>query len=131
MSSYFVTDAMEVDTPKDLFTPEGLEWYRIKTNLDEMIDFNEINTMQPLMTTMLCAVCEDFQNQCFYNGICNEFGACKCASKHAGALYKLDAGAHTECLDEVELPLSDGIKAGCIRPKCWNMIGSLNIFSSH
>jgi len=101
--SYFVTAAMDVDTPQDSFTPEGLEWYRIKTNLDETIDFNEVDTTQPLMTAMLCAVCDDFQNRCFYDGICNEDGMCECSGKHSGALCELDAGAQTEYVDESEL----------------------------
>jgi hypothetical protein len=55
-----LTDAMDVDTPKDSFTPEGLEWYRIKTNLDEEINFNKIGKTQPLQMVMLCAVCDNF-----------------------------------------------------------------------
>lgn len=101
--SYFVTDAMDVDTPKDSFTPEGLEWYRIKTNIDETIDFNEIDTTQPLYTAMLCAVCDDFQNQCFYSGFCNEYGVCECIGNHAGALCELDAGAKVEYVEGSEV----------------------------
>jgi hypothetical protein len=101
--SYFVTDSMDVDTPKDSFTPEGLEWYRIKTNLDETIDFNEIDPTQPLLTAMLCAVCDDFQNQCFYDGVCNDVGMCECSGKHAGALCELDAGAKVENLEEIDV----------------------------
>lgn len=107
--SYFVTDAMDVDTPKDSFTPEGLEWYRIKTNLDEAIDFNEIDRTQPLETAMLCAVCDDFQNQCFYDGVCNEFGICECTGKHAGALCELDGGAKLEYVDDEEGGGGDGV----------------------
>lgn len=101
--SYFVTDAMDVDTPKDSFTPEGLEWFRIKTNVEEAIDFNEVDTTQPLETAMLCAVCDDFQNRCFYNGVCNENGVCECIGKHAGALCELDSGAKLDYLGDAEL----------------------------
>ena len=100
---YFVTDSMDVDTPRDSFTPEGLEWYRIKMNRDETIDFDDIDMTQPLGTAMLCAVCDEFENQCFFDGVCNEFGKCECSGKHAGALCELDAGAKVEYLEEDEV----------------------------
>jgi hypothetical protein len=91
---------MDVDTPKDSFTPEGLEWYRIKTNLDEEIDSNEIDKTQRLQMAMLCAVCDNFRNRCFYDGKCSDFGECQCIGKHAGALCEFDAGAEAQYIED-------------------------------
>lgn len=88
--SYFISDAMDIETSSDSYTPVGLRWYRIKTNLDEAIDFNEIDTTQPLETAMLCAVCDDFENRCFASHTCSLPGICECSGDLSGALCELD-----------------------------------------
>jgi hypothetical protein len=87
---YFISDAVDVDSPADSYTPVGLRWYRIKTNLDEATDFNEIDTTQLFETTMICAICDDSQNRCFSGHTCSLAGICECSSDKSGALCELD-----------------------------------------
>ena len=87
--SYFISDAMDIGTPSDSYTPVGFRWYRVKTNLDEAL-FNEMDKTQPLETAMLCAVCDDLENRCFANHSCSLAGICECPVDLSGALCELD-----------------------------------------
>ena len=87
--SYFISDAMDIGTPSDSYTPVGLKWYRIRPDLDEAF-FNEMDKTQPLKTAMLCAVCDDLENRCFANHTCSLAGVCECSVDTFGALCELD-----------------------------------------
>lgn len=96
---WYTSDAMDVGTPTDAFSPEGLGWFRVKDNTVDGSYFNEVDLSQSAGTSLLCAVCDEFDQNCFFSGACID-GVCACIDGYEGVLCEVFTGTGNETATE-------------------------------
>ena len=74
----FVSDALDVATPGDANSPLDLAFFEAapRTNAAPM-DIQGVGGLQ-INARLLCAICNNQTNPCFYDGQCIEQGTCSC-----------------------------------------------------
>ncbi|CAB9500130.1 Inherit from bactNOG: outer membrane autotransporter barrel [Seminavis robusta] len=113
----FLSEAMDVLTPGDAQSPVELEWYVATERQPEQLIIQSPDLVQSVDGRLLCAVCDDVSNPCFYGGECKK-GVCKCTLGSAGALCEKAPLGNGRCDSVVNTPLYDLDAGDCCASTC-------------
>lgn len=91
-SSYsvsFISEPMDVDTPKDSATPVGLQWFHAMPLVESQSVIQQADTNRPSGAVLLCAICNNSTNPCLYGNLCRPDGSCHCMTGSSGTLCQV------------------------------------------
>lgn len=93
----FYSAAVNVDSPDDSTSPDGLAWFRPKLKENgRAVQGVDLTSEAPFR--FLCASCDDEKNPCLYNGICRpENKTCECTSGSSGRLCQILPSGNGKC----------------------------------
>ena len=85
----FVSEPVDVNTPNDIATPIGLDWFHVRVNENKLLrGMQSADLTRPSSAVLLCAVCDNDTNPCLYDGECvNE--TCQCSVGSSGGLCQI------------------------------------------
>eukprot|EP00526_Cylindrotheca_closterium_P003066 CAMPEP_0113602058 /NCGR_PEP_ID=MMETSP0017_2-20120614/554_1 /TAXON_ID=2856 /ORGANISM="Cylindrotheca closterium" /LENGTH=1493 /DNA_ID=CAMNT_0000510381 /DNA_START=144 /DNA_END=4625 /DNA_ORIENTATION=- /assembly_acc=CAM_ASM_000147 len=93
----FYSAAVNVDSPEDATSPEGLEWFRpLLIERGRAVQGVDLKSSVPL--GFLCASCNDDTNPCLYDGVCRpENSTCECTHGSSGRLCQIPPTENGRC----------------------------------
>ena len=92
----FMSDPVDVDTPTDSATPIGLRWYHADSRAEFTQGKQLARTNQLSGAILLCAICDDHHNPCFYGNSCSN-GTCVCTTGSSGTLCQSPPSGNGRC----------------------------------
>ena len=93
----FFSEPVLADTPKDILTPSGLNWFdAINGDGGIMKKANENKQQEGIL---ICSLCSYDKNPCFYGGTCLADNKCQCNSGSSGTLCQVLPTGNGLCND--------------------------------
>ena len=85
----YISNPVDVNTPSDAVTPIGVNWFGAQARGISMVGIQAVDPNRPSTAVLLCAVCDNITNPCFFNGICQDDGTCRCTTGSSGTLCQV------------------------------------------
>jgi hypothetical protein len=92
----FISEPMDQDTPQDAATPLGLSFFASSDQGTSNRTVQSADLARPSGAVLLCGICRNDTNPCFYDGICID-GACKCSLGAFGTLCQIPPVGNGHC----------------------------------
>ncbi|CAB9527771.1 Inherit from bactNOG: outer membrane autotransporter barrel [Seminavis robusta] len=92
----FISEAVDVDTPKDAATPVGIKWFKAVVHGGQK-GMQASDSNRPLDAVLLCSICEDSTNPCLYDSVCTINGTCQCVTGSSGVLCQVPPLGNGRC----------------------------------
>ena len=83
----FFSEPVLSDTPQDILTPSGLNWFDTINGADGIMKKANDNKQQE--SILICSLCSNYTNPCFYEGKCLSDNECQCNSGSSGTLCQV------------------------------------------
>lgn len=98
-SALFISDPVDIGTPDDGATPVNLRWHMAGTDLGPSSrGVPPVDTSQPSQdATLLCQLCDNDSNPCYYDGICSVARTCECLVGVKGVLCQIPPTGNGLC----------------------------------
>jgi hypothetical protein len=99
----FISEAVYIDTTTDIrASPLGLVWYHATAmdegSLDTMTGIPAPDTRrETIEPNLLCAICDQLQNPCLFDAICQDDGICGCTQGSTGRLCQIPPLSNGRC----------------------------------
>ena len=77
--------------------PIGVNWFGAQARGISMVGIQDMDPNQPISAVLLCAVCDNITNPCFFNGIFRDDGTCICTTGSSGTLCQVTPDRNELC----------------------------------
>lgn len=85
----FVSEAVDIATPKDSATSIAVRWFDTRISITEQTSAASADESSTLEATLICTVCNNQTNPCFYKSLCQSNGVCECTTRASGTLCQI------------------------------------------
>ena len=114
----YISNPVDVNTPSDAVTPIGVNWFGAQARGISMVGIQAVDPNRPSTAVLLCAVCDNITNPCFFNGICQDDGTCMCTTGSSGTLCQVTPDGNGLCNTVFNTPEFDYDGGDCCEATC-------------
>ena len=114
----YISNPVDVNTPSDAATPIGVNWFGAQARGISMVGIQAVDPNRPSTAVLLCAVCDNITNPCFFNGICQDDGTCMCTTGSSGTLCQITPDGNGLCNTVFNTPEFDYDGGDCCEATC-------------
>ena len=120
----FVSEPVDVAKPKDAATPISLLWFNTEqSSLTTEEDEKTVampDGSQSLDPNLICSVCDDVENPCFFASRCENTGVCNCITGASGTLCQIPPTSNGRCNPFFNNPEFQYDGGDCCQATCRN-----------
>lgn len=85
----FVSEAVDIATPRDSATPINVQWFETSVSVTEQTVVASADESSVVQTILLCKNCNNITNPCFFDNVCGSDGRCECPTGSSGTLCQI------------------------------------------